>query len=94
MLTSYAGIVKDGQIYLRDSIDLPEGAQVIVVVSDRSLSVDEQERCLAGLSSEEWSNLFDEFAQFSVEQPAEINIETVSDDDLVAIVHEVRQARQ
>jgi len=94
MLSSYAGIVKDGQIHLPDSVDLPEGAQVIVVVSDRFLSVGEQEHYLARLSYEEWQSLFDEFAQLSGEQQAEIDIETVSDDDLVTLVHEVRQARQ
>lgn len=94
MLSSYAGIVKGGQILLRDTVDLPEGAQVIVVVSDRFLSVEEQERYLARLSSEEWHSLFDEFAQLSHEQQAEIDVETVSDDDLVALVHEVRQAHE
>jgi hypothetical protein len=93
MLTSYAGIVKGGRIYLRKGVNLPEGAQVIVVVAEGLLSIEEQERYLNTLSPVEWHRLFDEFVQFSREQPAEVDIESVSDDELVTLVHEIREAR-
>jgi hypothetical protein len=93
MLSSYAGVVKGGKIYLRNGVDLPEGAQVIVVVAEQLLSLEEQERHLNMLSLAEWHRLFDEFIQLSQEQLTQIDIESVSDDELVTLVHEVREAR-
>ncbi len=93
MLTSYAGIVKKGQILLPDNVDLPEGAQVIVVVSDHALSLEQQAHYLADLPAEEWRAIFGEFAQISGKQPAEVDIETIDDNELVRLVHQVRAAR-
>jgi hypothetical protein len=94
MLTSYAGVVKKGQIHLGDEVNLPEGAQVIVVVAERPLSLEEQERYLHTLSAADWSRLFNEFMHFSSDPLTEVDIETISDAELVAIVHEVRATRQ
>lgn len=94
MLTSYAGVVKGGRIHLPTEVNLPEGTQVIVVVAERPLSLEEQEQYLNSLSPVEWRKLFDEFLQLSHTQAAEVDIESVSDDELVALVHEVREARQ
>jgi hypothetical protein len=94
MLTSYAGVVKGGRIHLRKGVKLPEGAQVVVVVAEKPLSLEEQERYLNSLSLVEWHRLFDEFLQLSHAQSAEVDIESISDDELVTLVHEVREARQ
>ncbi|MFN8454750.1 MAG: hypothetical protein U0401_08800 [Anaerolineae bacterium] len=90
MRTSYTGIVKKGRIHLRKGAVLPEGAQVIVVVADRLFSLEEQEQYLNSLSSAEWRKLFDEFTQRSHEQSAQVDIESVSDEELVTLIHEVR----
>lgn len=36
MITAYQGTVQDGQIRFEDNLELPEGAQVIVVLVDES----------------------------------------------------------
>jgi hypothetical protein len=90
MLTSYRGTVKKGQIRLEEPIELPEGAQVLVVVDLSLAEVETQQRRLASLSEDEWQAPFADFAQSAQDAPVEIDSESVSDQELVDLVHEVR----
>jgi hypothetical protein len=89
MLASYHGIVRNGRIVLRN-VQLPEGAEVIVVVHSQLL-LEEQEKRLAALSDEEWSAPFDAYIELAKAFPAEVDIETIGDEELVALVHEARK---
>jgi predicted DNA-binding antitoxin AbrB/MazE fold protein len=87
-LTSYQGVVQNGVIRLRD-VHLPEGAQVVVVVAS-TLPVEEQVRRLQAVPLEERQQRFDTLAERAEQYQAEVEIDTVSDEELNAIVHEVR----
>lgn len=89
MLASYHGIVRNGRIILRD-IQLPEGAEVIVVVRSQ-LPLEEQEKRLVALSDEEWSAPFDAYIRLVNAFPAEVDIETIGDEELVMLVHGARR---
>ena len=92
-LASYQGVVQDGVIRLRDA-RLPEGTKVLVVaVESTLLPLDEQIRRLEAMSPEERSKAFDDFIAFADQHPAEVDIDTISDEELNAIVHEVRAER-
>jgi len=90
MLISYRGVVENGKVRLRDTVLLPEGAEVIVV-TQQPLSLEEQERRLAALPSEEWHRSFDAVRRaWDESESAELEGETLSDDELNAIVHLAR----
>jgi hypothetical protein len=89
MLASYYGIVRNGRIVLRD-IQLPEGAEVIVVVHSQ-LPLEEQEERLASLSDEEWAAPFDAYIELAKAFPAQVDIETIEDEELAALVYEARK---
>jgi hypothetical protein len=94
VLTAYHGVVeKEGIVRLRQAPSLPAGTEVVVVVAQPVPSLEEQERRLAALSPEEWRRPFDEFEAIAAQEKAEVNIASVSDEELVALVHEVRQER-
>jgi hypothetical protein len=89
-LTSYQGEVHNGVVRLQNG-KLREGAKVIIVaVEDQTLSVDEQLRRLESIPLNEWRRPFDEYVEFARQHPAEVDIDTISDEELDAIVHEVR----
>ena len=89
-LTSYQGVVQNGVIRLRD-VRLPEGAQVVVVVAEtQTLSVDEQLQRLQARPLDDRQRRFDELADHMSQHQAEVDIDTVSDEELDALVHEVR----
>jgi len=89
-LTSYQGVVQNGVIRLRD-VRLPEGAQVVVVVAEtQTLSVDEQLQRLQARSPDDRQRRFDELADRMSQHQAEVDIDTVSDEELAALVHGVR----
>ncbi len=89
-LASYSGVVQDGVIRLRD-VRLPEGTPVLVVVAEaQTLPVEEQIRRLQAISPDEWRKPFDDYIAFADQHPAEVDIDTVSDEELDTIVHEVR----
>ncbi len=93
VLATYRGVVeRDGIVRLREEPALPTGTEVVVVVA-RPLSIEEQERRLAALSSDEWRQPFDEFATVVAQETAEVDIADVDDEELVALVHEARQER-
>jgi hypothetical protein len=89
MLASYHGIVRNGRIVLR-GIQLPEGAEVIVVVRSQ-LPLEEQEKRLAALSKKEWLAPFDAYIELAYAFPAEVDIETIGDEELTTLVHEARK---
>ena len=78
MLVSYPGVVQDGQIQLQNAVNLPDGSQVIVVLNT--------------MSADEWRKPFDTYNQLLEETSAEADIETISDEELVEIVHEARRS--
>ena len=89
-LTSYPGVVQNGAIRLRE-VRLPEGAQVIVVVAEPlPVSAEEQAQRLRSAPLAERQGRFDELAERADGRQAELDIDTLSDADLDAIVHEVR----
>jgi len=89
MLISYHGIVKKGRIQLQEPVTLPEGAEVLIVISPPE-SLEYQKRRLDALSAEEWQASFDAFIEVISKEATEINIDSVSDQELVDIVHQVR----
>ena len=89
-LASYQGVVENGVVRLKGAT-LPDGTKVLVVaVESRLAPVDEQVRRLRAIPDEEWRKPFDELVEFAQEHPAEVDIDTISDEELNAIVHEVR----
>jgi predicted DNA-binding antitoxin AbrB/MazE fold protein len=89
-LNSYQGVVQNGVIRLRD-IRLPEGTAVLVVVAEaQTSSVEEQVRRLQAVPLEERQRRFDMLAERAEQYQAEVDIDTVSDEELNAIIHEVR----
>ena len=79
MLASYhAVVVKEGQIELQEPVQLPEGTEVLVVVA---------------LSETHRRKAFDEYIALAEKYPAEADIDTLSDQELVDIVHQVREER-
>jgi hypothetical protein len=92
VLTAYRGVVEQGVIHLRpQSSDLPDGAEVLVVAVQSLPSIKDQERRLDALSPEEWRKPFEAFeTAVALEQP-EVDIDTISDDELVALVHQARE---
>ena len=89
-LASYQGVVQDGVIRLREA-RLPEGTRVLVVaVEAKTLPIEEQIRRVQAIPSDEWRKPFDDYIAFADQHPAEVDIDTVSDEELDAIVHEVR----
>ena len=93
-LTAYHGVVeKEGIVRLRQAPPLPAGTEVVVVVAQPLPSLEEQERRLAALSAEEWQRPFDEFEAIVAHEQAEVDIASISDEELVARVHEARQEK-
>ncbi|MCP4599334.1 MAG: hypothetical protein GY847_02150 [Proteobacteria bacterium] len=94
MLTSYRGTIKKGQIQLEEPVNLPEGAQILIVVDLSLAEVETRQRRLASLSESEWQAPFAVFEQsaqqLAQDTPLEIAIESVSDQELVDLVHQVR----
>ncbi len=93
-LTTYRGVMeKDGLVRLRHAPALPVGTEVLVVAAQPLLSLEEQKRRLADLSPEEWRKPFDEFAAVVAQEQVEVDIADVSDEELVALVHEAREQK-
>jgi hypothetical protein len=84
---------KDGLVRLRHIPALPVGTEVLVVAAQPLSSLEEQKRRLDALSPEEWRKPFDEFATIVAQEQAEVDIADVSDEELVALVHEAREQR-
>ena len=89
MLEAFQGVVEQDRVRWI-GIAPPVGTRIKVVAQELP-SVKEQEVRLAAILPEEWRQAFDEFIQFSREHPAEVDISELSDEELVAIVHQVRE---
>ena len=96
-LTAYRGVVeRNGLVRLRRSAEahlLPPGSEVLVIATQPQpvLDLDEQERRLTALSPEEWRRPFEEYEAIATRELADADIADISDDELVALIHEVRQ---
>ncbi|HRQ38028.1 MAG TPA: hypothetical protein PLD25_08955 [Chloroflexota bacterium] len=90
MLVTYHGIVRDGKIELAD-MHLPDGAEVVVITQLPLSSVDKQKRRLAALSETEWRQPFETYWRLLQECETEADIESLSDEQINSLVHEVRQ---
>ena len=55
--------------------------------------IEEQERRLATLSPEDWRRPFDEFEAIAAQEQPEEDINSISDEELVALVHQARQEK-
>jgi FtsP/CotA-like multicopper oxidase with cupredoxin domain len=96
MLTSYHAVVAaGGQIRLTDPVQLSPGTEVlVVVVSPSQENVKIQEARLAAMAEPDWQAPFVAYAEALAQEPPEVDINTVSDEELVELVHQVRAERK
>ena len=88
-LLTYEGQVANGQIHLKGDPQLPEGARIIVVVTDMP------PWAARGLTEAEWQAAFDEFkATVENAPPAPLEHQPLSEEEINASVHAVREARR
>jgi hypothetical protein len=92
MLTSYHAVVAAGRhIRLTEPVQLPPGMEVlVVVVSPSAGEVEAQEARLAALSEAEWRTPFAAYAELVEQNPPNVDPATLSDEELVELVHQVR----
>ncbi|MBN2392805.1 MAG: hypothetical protein JXR84_18890 [Anaerolineae bacterium] len=97
VLTAYRGVVeKNGLVRLRRSAEarlLPPGSEVLIIATQVQPvpDLEEQERRLSALSPEEWRRPFDAVrAAWDASEPA-LDETILSDDELVALVHQARE---
>lgn len=89
MLTTYRGVVKNGNLYLLDAANLPDGTEIILVMQ-QIRPVEPQVERLAVLSLKSWRVPFDAYVATMNGQPASEDIGMISDEELVELTHEVR----
>ena len=93
MLATFQGVVKEGQVRLFGTPP-PDGTFVVVVASELP-SVEEQEARLRAIPLEERRKAFDEYLERARQGAApEVDVATVSDQELVDVVHDVREGMQ
>lgn len=93
MLVTIRGVVRDGKVELPNSY-WPDGTEVVVVAQQTFLSLEEQIQRFNDMPLTEWQAQFDAYIKFADEHPAEEDIDSISDEELLAIVHEVREQRR
>jgi hypothetical protein len=91
LLASYHGVVENGMVRLQGAI-LPEGTPVVVVaVESRYAPVEDQLKRLSAMTVKERQAAFDAVVQAASRLPnPEVDIDTVSNEALDALVREVR----
>ena len=90
-LTSYEGVVEGGKVRLLNAT-LPDGVKVVVVAPETLPSVEEQIARLRSLSPEERREPFDALRRaWERSEPAELEGEALSDDELNALIQETRE---
>ena len=93
MLATFQGVVKEGQVRLFGAPP-PDGTLVVVVASELP-SVEDQEARLRAIPLEERRKAFDEYLERARQgPPPEVDVATVSDQELVDVVHDVREEMQ
>jgi len=93
MLATFQGVVKEGQVQLFGAPP-PDGTLVVVVASELP-SVEEQEGRQRTIPLEERRKAFDEYLERARQgPPPEVDVATVSAQELVDIVHDVREEMQ
>ena len=88
-LTSYEGLVTQGQIRLKGNPRLPDGTRLVVVVTEQPAWASR------GLTEAEWRKPFEEFvaaAQSAV--PAPLEDQPLSEAEINASVHSARRERR
>jgi hypothetical protein len=90
-LNTYQGVVEGGKVRLLNAT-LPDGVKVVVVAPETLPSIEEQLEGLRHLSPEEWRKPFDAIRQaWEKSEPAELEGEALTDDDLNALIQDTRE---
>jgi hypothetical protein len=93
MLATYQGVVRDGQVRLFGAAP-PDGTLVVVVASELP-PAGEQEARLHAIPIEGRRRAFDEYLEQARRGPApEADVTTVTDQELVGVVHDAREEMQ
>jgi hypothetical protein len=88
-LTSYEGLVTQGQIRLKGNPRLPDGTRLVVVVTGQPAWATH------GLTEAEWRKPFEEFiAAAQSAAPAPLEDQPLPDADINASVHAARRERR
>ncbi len=88
-LTSYEGLVTQGQIRLKGNPRLPDGARLVVIITEQPTWVSR------GLTEAEWRKPFDEFiAAAQSAAPAPLEDQPLSDAEINTSVHTARRERR
>lgn len=88
MLVTYHGVVRNGKIEIKEA-HLPDGAEVVVITELPLPSIAEQKQRLSALSDTEWHQPFETYLRLLHEPEAELDIETLSDEHLKSLVHQL-----
>lgn len=92
VLTTYHGVVeKDGLVRLRWAPKLPEGTDVVIVVTRSLAAREEQERDLNAPSLEDYHKPFERFETVVAEERADVDVADISDEELVSLVDYARE---
>ena len=87
-LTSYEGLITNGQIRLKGNPRLPDGTRLVVIVTERPTWA------LRGLTEAEWRKPFEEsIVTTQSAAPAPLEDQLLSDAEINASVHAVRKER-
>ena len=91
MLTTYQGVVEEGKVKLFGP--RPPDGTLVVVVAQAWPSVEEQIARLRAIPDDEWRKSFDALRRaWDESEPAELEGEQLSTEELVKLVHEARDA--
>ncbi len=85
-ITTYEGLIYEGQIRLKGNPSLPEGARLIVLVAELPVWVTRD------LSEAEWRAPFEAFRRtVELAEPAPLENEPLSDEEINASIHAHRR---
>ncbi len=88
-LIGYEGLIDNGQVRLKGAPHLPDGTRLLVVVTEYPVWVSR------GMTEAEWRQPFDAFsAATQAAEPAPLEEQPLSDQEINASVHTVRKERR
>ena len=88
-LIGYEGLIDNGQVRLKGAPPLPDGTRLLVVVTEYPAWVSR------GMTEAEWRKPFEEFiAAAQAAEPAPLEDQPLSDEEINASVHAVRKERR